>query len=544
MSSPHRVLLLPFAAFLIHGTAAADAQLPMIDRSTVRVFAIGSVGVEDFDVGEHTYKLASPRAGHGTGFIVAPGMVLTAAHVVDDARNIVVRLPESGGFFAARVAYFDKAADISVLAFEPDREAAAAAPLVLAKKGGARVRETVFAIGYPVDATRTTPQSARGIIAGRLEDGTIQLDMTLNGGNSGGPLVNQDDQVIGMVVARGAVERGIQGIGYAVQVERLVKAIAEAQRRIAKGQVPELSKTAKLSAVVVDEMVQHGALREVKEAAAGGLRVAKVERALASLMTRLDDPDLLVFVAASMWNAALAIALRDEQQLAEAGLSESEAEALANRLRASAIGAVRKAVHEDDSVRERSPFVELALESARRETVASAPSHEVEPAPTRSYATTTTMPLGTMPAHRRTDYAVRGGPQARWNPATASFGIGYGFAADIRSPSRPVYVFAGAGYATSNVETEVDSFKHSLFGFDGGLGLGLGSRRQYEIAASVGIAIYSSEVMSTGEATRGYALTGRLGVDYRVSMLRLGTGARAFSGPTLWFEPIYIGFTF
>ncbi|HEY5921699.1 MAG TPA: serine protease [Kofleriaceae bacterium] len=531
------VYVLPLAFVLLHsGPASGDTLLPALDRSTVRVFAIGSVGVEDVALHQRTLRVASTRAGHGTGFIVGPGMVITAAHVVDDARNIVVRLPESGGFFAARVAYIDKEADISVLAFDADRETSALAPLVFAKDRGPRVRDAVFAVGYPVDATRKSPQSARGIIAGRLDDGTIQLDMTLNGGNSGGPLINQDDFVIGMVVARGAVEKGIQGIGYAVQVERLIAALAEAQRRLAKGQVPPLAKTANQSAVVVDEMVQHGALREVRAAAdvAGGLRVANVERALSSLLARLEDPDLLVFVAASMWNAALAIELSDLRELHEVGIHAADAAPLAHRLRASAARACGEAVRRDATVRQRSAFVDLALYNTGAPALA---GERVQP------STVVGVDVAA-PPRRRAEFSLRGGPLARWNPNTASVGLGFGLSTDVRWTSGRIFGFVGATFAEVSVDVELYQVNHSILASDLGVGAKFGARGQVELAASIGAALYTTDSMSSIESVTDTELTGRLGLDYRLAWLRLGTGARVFEGPTFWLEPINVGFTF
>src|SRR5262245_2302871 len=64
-----------------------------VDESTVRVFAIGTVGMEELPLHERRVKVAIPRAGHGTGFVAGHGLILTAHHVVEGARQVVVRLP-------------------------------------------------------------------------------------------------------------------------------------------------------------------------------------------------------------------------------------------------------------------------------------------------------------------------------------------------------------------------------------------------------------------------------------------------------------------
>lgn len=196
-----------------------------IDASTVRVFAVGTVGVTTVQHRGLDIELAETQAGHGTGFAVEPDLIITAHHVVEGARHVVVRLPGDGGFLA-RVVYSNKEQDVAVL-----HVAAALKPIRMQRDGEPlRVRQTVFAVGYPLDATRTQAQSARGIISGHRADNRLQLDISLNPGNSGGPLVDESDVVVGMVIARGDVEKGVQGIGIAVPVDKLATAIADARR--------------------------------------------------------------------------------------------------------------------------------------------------------------------------------------------------------------------------------------------------------------------------------------------------------------------------
>src|SRR5262245_29072325 len=85
------------------GAALAELQYGKVDEATVRVFAIGTVGMEELSLRERRVKVAIPRAGHGTGFVVGAGIIVTAQHVVEGARRVVVRLPGDKGFFAARV---------------------------------------------------------------------------------------------------------------------------------------------------------------------------------------------------------------------------------------------------------------------------------------------------------------------------------------------------------------------------------------------------------------------------------------------------------
>lgn len=227
-----------------------------VDASTVRVFAVGTVGTESFEHDGYQIDIALPDAGHGTGFAIDKDLIMTANHVVAGARHVVIRHPGNGGFQAARVVYANEEDDVAVLYVN-----ATLTPIRLrADDRGLHVRQTVFAIGYPIDPTRKQAQSARGIIAGHMEDGGLQLDIALNPGNSGGPVVDEDDQVIGLVTSRGAVENGVQGIGLAVPNIKLRTAIAAARDKLRTGSVPPISEHESLSAEVVDTLVTQGRL--------------------------------------------------------------------------------------------------------------------------------------------------------------------------------------------------------------------------------------------------------------------------------------------
>src|SRR5262249_53314500 len=89
---------------------------------------------------------------------------------------------------------------------------------------------TVYVVGYPLDASRTRPQSQQGIVSGALPDGSLQLGVALNPGNSGGPVVDDKERFLGIAVARADPRAGAQGIGVAIPAEQ----IAPGYRRIGK----------------------------------------------------------------------------------------------------------------------------------------------------------------------------------------------------------------------------------------------------------------------------------------------------------------------
>ncbi|MBI4940109.1 MAG: trypsin-like peptidase domain-containing protein [Actinobacteria bacterium] len=158
----------------------------------------------------------------GTGTVVnADGSVLTALHVVSGGGPITVRFAD-GTRATATVAEKDPSKDIAVLAV--DRLPEVVVPAVLG--GGVQVGDAVYPVGNPFGLERTLTAgvvSATGRTvrsqAGTLED-LIQFDAAVNPGSSGGPLVNRDGQVVGVVtaLANPGKQSFFVGIGFAVPI--------------------------------------------------------------------------------------------------------------------------------------------------------------------------------------------------------------------------------------------------------------------------------------------------------------------------------------
>jgi S1-C subfamily serine protease len=159
----------------------------------------------------------------GTGVVInAQGAVLTALHVVSDGGTIRVRFAD-GTRATARVASKKVDSDIAVLSV--DRLPQVVVPAVLG--GAPQVGDNVFADGNPlglqaslsagvVSATGRSVRSENG----RTLDDLIQFDAAVNPGNSGGPLLNRDGQVVGIVtaLANPAKQAFFVGIGFAVPI--------------------------------------------------------------------------------------------------------------------------------------------------------------------------------------------------------------------------------------------------------------------------------------------------------------------------------------
>ena len=158
----------------------------------------------------------------GTGFIVSPdGLVVTNRHVVKGARQVSVALA-SGDQLQGRVTGQHESADLAYIQIE-NRDTFETIPT--GDSDALRVGDEVIAVGYPLGSLLVgmTPTVSVGIVSAK-RDGLIQTDASLNPGNSGGPLLNTDGQVVGVVVSRLEEDnagRPIEGVGFAIPINEV-----------------------------------------------------------------------------------------------------------------------------------------------------------------------------------------------------------------------------------------------------------------------------------------------------------------------------------
>jgi serine protease Do len=160
-----------------------------------------------------------PTRGVGSGFILSPdGVILTNAHVVDDADEVDVKLTDKREF-TAKVLGVDKTTDIAVLKIN-------ARDLPYVKIGDSKqtkVGEWVVAIGQPFGFENTVTS---GIVSAKSRSlpgdsyvPFIQTDAAVNPGNSGGPLFNLRGEVIGVNSQIFSRSGGFQGLAFAVPID-------------------------------------------------------------------------------------------------------------------------------------------------------------------------------------------------------------------------------------------------------------------------------------------------------------------------------------
>jgi putative serine protease PepD len=183
--------------------------------------------------------------GVGTGVVLtSDGEILTNAHVIEDATEVVVRFAGETEPRVAKILASDFGNDLALIKVDATGLIAA----TFAKPGSVQIGDTVVAIGYAL-ALDGGPTVTSGIVSAlkrtiETDSGAlnslIQTDAAISSGNSGGPLVNLKGEVVGIntAVARGDSESAANNIGFSISVDEVLIVI-EQLREQANGAVRE-----------------------------------------------------------------------------------------------------------------------------------------------------------------------------------------------------------------------------------------------------------------------------------------------------------------
>lgn len=159
-----------------------------------------------------------PSKAVGSGFIVdKAGYLLTNLHVIEDASRITVKL-DSGEEYTAKIIGTDEETDLAVLKIDAGRDL----PFVkLADSDKTQVGDWVLAIGSPFGLARTVTagiisQTRRETPYASVFQKFIQTDAAINRGNSGGPLVDMNGEVVGVNSQIATSTGDYNGIGFAL----------------------------------------------------------------------------------------------------------------------------------------------------------------------------------------------------------------------------------------------------------------------------------------------------------------------------------------
>lgn len=175
--------------------------------------------------------------GVGSGFILSSdGFIMTNAHVVDGADEVIVTMPDKREF-KAKIIGADKRADVAVVKIE-----ASGLPAVkIGSVSKLKVGEWVIAIGSPFGLDNTV---TAGIVSAKQRDTGdylpfIQTDVAINPGNSGGPLINMNGEVVGINSQIYSRSGGSMGISFSIPIDEAIRVSSQlrSKGRVSRGRI-------------------------------------------------------------------------------------------------------------------------------------------------------------------------------------------------------------------------------------------------------------------------------------------------------------------
>jgi putative serine protease PepD len=194
-------------------------------NTLTELYKAAAPGVVDITVVQGDTSGFGPGGGssqaEGSGFVIdTKGDIVTNAHVVDGATSIKVRF-QSGKTVKATLVGSDDSTDIAVI--KVDVDASLLHPLTFGRSSTVQVGDPVAAIGSPFGLPESMTSGIVSAVNRTITapnnysiSGAIQTDAAINHGNSGGPLLTPDGQVIGVNAQIESDSGGNDGVGFAI----------------------------------------------------------------------------------------------------------------------------------------------------------------------------------------------------------------------------------------------------------------------------------------------------------------------------------------
>ncbi len=217
-----KFILLFFVSCFTFFSGFSQSLSEMFNQVKTSVVVIHVVSKQNAGIG-NPYQLTD-IGGLGSGMLVSEdGFILTAAHVVNDAAEIMVQFYD-GEQIPARVSRLSNPADVALIKLQyPPKNPNVAK---IGNSDSVKIGDPVFVIGAPMGLEFSL---SSGIISGRHSQGQMtkdlvaaeffQTDAAINTGNSGGPVFNMQGEVIGIASAILSRSGGFEGIGFAATTE-------------------------------------------------------------------------------------------------------------------------------------------------------------------------------------------------------------------------------------------------------------------------------------------------------------------------------------
>jgi putative serine protease PepD len=222
----------------------------------------------------------APAQAQGSGWVYdSDGHIVTNEHVVDGATSVKVQF-WNGNTYSASVVGTDPSTDLAVI--KVDAPSSVLHPLTVADSSKVQVGDGVVAIGSPFGLEETVTSGIVSALHRAIEapnnftiNDSIQTDAAINHGNSGGPLLNAQGQVIGVNAQIKSDSGGNEGVGFSIP-SNTVRSIA--------------------SQLISSGKVEHAYLGIAVDSTASSARVAEVKPSTPAAKAGLKTGDVIVSV--------------------------------------------------------------------------------------------------------------------------------------------------------------------------------------------------------------------------------------------------------
>jgi serine protease Do len=163
----------------------------------------------------------------GTGFLIdGKGYIATDAHVVLNASSVVVQ-NSKGQEFRSRVIYSNDKTDLAILKIE-DADFRSQGPLPYGiRKGGSELGEQLFILGFPREEIVYNEGYMSAKTGYNGDTLSVQIGVSANPGNSGGPVFNKSGEVIGIITAR---QKAAEGVVFAITAKNIFRSLEEIRK--------------------------------------------------------------------------------------------------------------------------------------------------------------------------------------------------------------------------------------------------------------------------------------------------------------------------
>ena len=222
-------VVLPDPVTITETVKEKEIVLPRIDSTeVVSIAEIATKTIVQVQVGERDENGDFISVGGGSGVVIEKnGLIITNHHVIEDATDVRV-IFEDGRMYESEIIGSDRLTDIGVIKINIE----SLTPISFGNSSDILVGDLAVAIGHPL-TLGAAPTVTTGIISAldrRLDVGSdamntgvtlfglIQTDAPITRGSSGGALLNQNGELIGITTAIATADVGAEGLGFAVPI--------------------------------------------------------------------------------------------------------------------------------------------------------------------------------------------------------------------------------------------------------------------------------------------------------------------------------------